>query len=177
MLLQNARHAARVDAAGEIVTLEHQDRRLWDRTAIAEGLALVAEQAGDPEAGTYALQAAVAAHHARAATAADTDWSAIVTDYDRLLARHPSVIIEFNRAIAVGFADGPDAGLVALDALADRPELADHHLYPAARGDALLRAGLPDAAAAEFRAARALAPSDAERRLLDRRIAECETAR
>ena len=121
MLLQNARRAARVDAAGEIVTLEHQDRRLWDRAAIAEGLALVAEQAGDPAAGSYALQAAVAAHHARAATAADTDWAAIVADYDRLLARHPSPIIEFNRAIALGFADGPDAGLVALDALAGPP--------------------------------------------------------
>lgn len=166
--LQHARRPARFDAAGDLVPLEEQNRELWDAVAIASGLRLVAE-AQFPR-GPYAVQAALAAEHDRAASAAATDWAAIVRLYDEL-PQNP--VIALNRAVAVAMADGPDAGLEALDALGEPPVLASTHLLPATRGELLRRAGRLSEAIPFLEAARHRAPSEAERRLLDRRLAEC----
>ncbi|MFA6576997.1 MAG: DUF6596 domain-containing protein [Nocardioides sp.] len=169
MLLQHSRHEARL-VAGELVTLEHQDRSRWDRAMIAEALAL-----GDVAAtsrGPYAVQAALAAVHALAATADETDWQAIVTLYDELLTLTPSPVVALNRAIAVGLCDGPLAGLAALDDVADDPALRAFHLLPASRGELLARAGRREEAVAELDRAIELAPTEQERRQLTRRRAE-----
>src|SRR6185436_9018321 len=148
MRLTDARRDARVDAAGEMVLLEDQDRGRWDRDAICEGLALVDAvlRAGPP--GPYALQAAIASVHARAARAADTDWREIAGLYRLLVAIHPSPVVALNHAVAVAMADGPAAGLGMIDALAATGALADYHLLPAARADLLRRLGRHDEAAA-----------------------------
>lgn len=170
MLLQHSRRAARV-VDGEQVRLEQQDRSRWDVGAIAEARRLLARQApGRP--GPYRIQAALALEHARARRVADTDWPAIVALYDDLLGLTPSPVVELNRAVAVGMSDGPLAGLMALDAVADHDRLADHPLVPAARGDLLARAGLPAEAAVELARAADLAPTDRERRALERRRTE-----
>ena len=172
MLLTDARRDARVDAAGELVLLEEQDRARWDRGAIGEGLALVgaALRAGPP--GSYALQAAIAGVHARAARAADTDWQEIAALYALLRSAHPSGVVALNHAAAVAMADGPEAGLRLMDALAADGALAGYHLLPAARADLLRRLGrLPEAAAA-YREALALVGNDADRRFLERRLAQ-----
>jgi RNA polymerase sigma-70 factor (ECF subfamily) len=168
LLLQHARRAARIDAAGDLVPLDEQNRELWDPVAIASGLRLVAE-APLPR-GPYAVQAAIAAEHDRAASADATDWSAIVALYDEL-PQNP--VIALNRAVAVAMAEGPDAGLAALDALGEPPALAATHLLPATRGEFLRRAGRYRAAIPFLEAARHRAPGEAERRYFDRRIAEC----
>jgi RNA polymerase sigma-70 factor (ECF subfamily) len=173
LLLQQSRRAARVDAGGDIVTLDEQDRRLWDRSAITEALAVLGAAAAHHDAGGYTLQAAIAAEHAKAGVAADTDWAAILALYDRLLRRHPSPVIALNRVVALGQVAGLDAALAALEQVASAPELVAYPLLPAVRADALHRAGRFAEAAKQYRAARVLAPSDAERRLFDRRIAEC----
>ncbi|MGV8848347.1 MAG: RNA polymerase sigma factor [Propionibacteriaceae bacterium] len=167
MLLQHARSAARIDAAGDLVPLEDQDRSLWDSTEIAEGLGLLA---GRPRTGRgpYRVQAEIQAVHARAATAAGTDWPTICDLYSELPA---SAIVELNRAIAVGMAQGPVAGLSMLADLEASGELAGYHLLPAARADLSRRAGWLTEAAALYRAAIALAPTEPERRFLDRRLA------
>lgn len=170
MLLQHARAGARVDAAGELVPLEEQDRSRWDAAGIAEGLELLA---GTPVRGPYGVQAAIQAVHARARTASDTDWREILAWYDRLPA---TPFVRLNRAIALGMADGPHAGLAELAALRTSGELARHHLLPAARADLSRRAGLPVAAAAHYREAIALAPTGAERRYLQRRLAGLDAA-
>lgn len=170
LLLQHARRAARIDGTGDLVPLEEQDRSRWDAVAISEGLALLAEV---PASGPYAVQAAIAAEHDRAPSAAATDWAAIRELYGLL----PSTpVVELNRAVAIGMADGPDAGLAALDALGEPPALASSFLLPATRADLLRRAGRHAEAAGWFERARMLAPGEAERRLLTRRIAECEAA-
>jgi len=171
LLLHDSRRDARVDASGDVVLLEDQDRSKWDRAAIDEGLGLVEralrETRGRP--GPYALQAAIAGVHAQAARAEDTDWPQIAALY-RVLARvAPSPIVELNRAVAVAMVDGPEAALAIVDALTS---LADYHLFHAARADLLRRAARPAEALAAYRRARDLAPNDAERRYLDRRIGE-----
>lgn len=167
MLLQNSRRDARHGATGEQLTLEEQDRALWRRDDIDRGLAMLASAHGT---GPYVLQAQIAACHARAATAADTDWSAIVFLYDELLDLTPSPVIELNRAIAIGMRDGPDAGLALLDAL----KLDGYRWLPVAQGDLLRRAGRNAAAATRFREALELTTSEPEHAELLRRLAALE---
>jgi RNA polymerase sigma-70 factor (ECF subfamily) len=172
MLLQDSRREARVDPSGDVVLLEEQDRARWDAAEIAEGLALVdgalRDERGDP--GPYALQAAIAALHAQAPTAEQTDWPQIAALYGVLARVAPSPVVALNRAVAVAMVDGPEAGLRALGALT--PELDGYHLLHAARADLARRLGRRDEALAAYRRARELAPNDAERRYLDRRIGE-----
>ncbi|MYY02720.1 sigma-70 family RNA polymerase sigma factor [Streptomyces sp. ATexAB-D23] len=159
LLIQHSRRAARLDADGHLVTLEHQDRTRWDHALITEGVTLAreAEAAGGP----YALQAAIAARHALAPTAAATDWAAIVARYDRLLALRTNPVVALNRAVALGMRDGPRAQLDAVDALGTPKELTGHHALPAVRADALRRLGRTREAARMYEAARAAAPNEA----------------
>jgi RNA polymerase sigma-70 factor, ECF subfamily len=172
MLLQDSRRAARTDHHGDLVTLEEQDRGRWDRAQIADGQQVLQEalQAGRP--GPYQLQAVIAACHAGADKAADTDWPVIARVYRQLGRINPSPVVELNRAVAVGMAQGPEAGLALLDALAADGALAGYHLLPAARADLLRRLGRQSEAADAYREALALCGTDAERRYLTRRLAE-----
>jgi RNA polymerase sigma-70 factor (ECF subfamily) len=174
MLLTDARRDARVGPTGEVILLEEQDRARWDQAAIGEGLALVVETLRAGASGSYALQAAIAGVHARAARAADTDWREIAALYALLAATHPSPVVALNHAVAVAMAEGPAEGLRLIDDLVVGGALADYHLLPAARADLLRRLGrLPEAAAA-YRQALALAGNAAESRFLERRLAEVE---
>jgi RNA polymerase sigma-70 factor (ECF subfamily) len=170
MLLHDARRMTRVDAWGAIVVLEDQDRSKWNRAQIAEGAALVegALRGGPP--GAYALQAAIAALHAQAETAAQTDWPQIAALYGVLSRVHPSAVVELNRAVAVAMADGLDQGLTLVDRLAG--ELESYHLFHAARADLLRRLGRTREAATAYRQALALAGNEAERAYLLRRLHE-----
>jgi RNA polymerase sigma-70 factor (ECF subfamily) len=172
MLLQDSRRAARTDDRGDLVTLEDQDRSRWDRAEIADGQRVLQDalQAGRP--GPYQLQAVIAACHAGADKAADTDWPVIARVYGQLGRINPSPVVELNRAVAVGMAQGPQAGLALLDALAADGALAGYHLLPAARADLLRRLGRQAEAADAYAAALALGGTDAERRYLTRRRAE-----
>ncbi|HKT32948.1 MAG TPA: RNA polymerase sigma factor [Gammaproteobacteria bacterium] len=172
MLLQESRRAARSTPQGELILLEDQDRALWNREQIAEGLVLVERSFASQRAGLYALQAAVAAEHARAPSAADTDWKRIVELYDALLRLQPSPVVELNRAVAVAMRDGPAAGLARVDALLARGELDDYHLAHAARADLCRRLGKTAEARAAYQRALALARQEPERRFLERRLAE-----
>lgn len=174
IMFQHARRATRFTTAGVAVPMEEQDRSVWDRLLIDEGRWHLrrAASTGRPP-GPYQLQAAIAGYHATAPDAGSTDWAAIVTHYDALLVAQPSPVIALNRAVAVGFRDGPAAGLVELDSLAGVPELAAYHLAPATRANFLRRLGRTSEASAAYREARDLAPTDADRRLLDRRLQEC----
>ncbi len=172
MLLHDARRDARVDDAGELRLLADQDRARWDRAQIDEGRALVRSSLRGAAPGPYALEAAIAAVHAEAASAEDTDWRQIAALYDRLHALHPSPVVALNGAVARAMADGPAAALPAVDALAE--PLATYHLWHAARADLLRRLGRRDEALSAYRRARALAQNEAERRFLARRIAEVE---
>jgi RNA polymerase sigma-70 factor, ECF subfamily len=169
MLLHHSRRDARVDERGEMVLLDDQDRSRWRRDEIAEGVAL-ARRAG--LAGPYGIQAAIAAEHARAATAADVDWRAIAFLYDRLAAASPSPVVELNRAVAVAMAYGPARGLELVDGLSSSDELAEYHLLHATRADLLRRLGRLGEAAAAYRRARDLATNPVERGFLERRRAE-----
>ncbi|GGU51719.1 RNA polymerase sigma factor [Streptomyces violascens] len=171
LLLVDARRAARVDAAGELVSLEDQDRALWDADRIAEGCALVVAALCGPRSGPYALQAAIAAVHDEAADVATTDWPQVVALYDVLLRVSPSPVIELNRAVAVAMRDGPEAGLAALDAL-NADALRGYHPLPAARADLLRRLGRTAEAAAAYRAALELVDNERERAFLRRRLAD-----
>jgi RNA polymerase sigma-70 factor, ECF subfamily len=170
MLLHDSRRNARVDDAGEVVLLGDQDRSLWDRAEIEEGRALLHAMLRRSRPGTYALEAAIAAVHADAASSADTDWKQIAAIYERLFALHPTPIVALNRAVAVSMADGPAAGLPLVEALSDL--LADYHLWHATRADLLRRLGRDEEAVTSYRRAHALAGNEAERRFLTRRIAE-----
>ncbi len=172
MLLHDARRATRVDGAGELVTLEDQDRSRWDRSEIDEGVAILeaAPRRGRP--GPYQLQAAIAACHATAADPAATDWTQIAELYGRLARVVPSAVVRLNQAVAVAMADGPAAGLALVDALDASGELAGYHLLPATRADLLRRLDRPAEAAAAYREALDLAVTEAERRYLARRLAE-----
>jgi RNA polymerase sigma-70 factor (ECF subfamily) len=176
LLLTDARREARVGADGEVVLLEDQDRTRWDRAAITEGLALVDGVLASGRPGSYALQAAIAGVHARAARATDTDWREIAGLYARLAATHPSAVVALNHAVAVAMADGPAEGLRRIDALASDGALAGYHLLPAARADLLRRLGRTVEAAAAYRDALALVGNEAERRFLERRLAEVALA-
>ncbi len=175
MLLHDARRVARVDEAGELVLLEDQDRARWDRAQIAEGVALAESALKDGGARPYAVQAAIAALHAEASRAADTDWPQIAALYEVLERVHPSPVVSLNRAVAVGMADGPVEGLRLLAAL--DAALPDYHLLPAARADLLRRLARWDDAAEEYRRALALVPSAPERRFLERRLREMDQGR
>jgi RNA polymerase sigma-70 factor (ECF subfamily) len=171
MLLHESRRAARTGADGDIVLLAEQDRALWNREQIAEGSALVtrALQSGRP--GPYALQAAVAAVHANAASAEATDWDEIVALYDMLLQIEPSPVVELNRAAAVAMRDGPAAGLALIDAILERGDLLDYHLAHAARADMCRRLGAAADARQSYERAIALVRQEPERRFLERRLA------
>jgi RNA polymerase sigma-70 factor (ECF subfamily) len=171
MLLQESRRAARASSTGDIVLLTDQDRSLWNREQIREGVALVERALGSRRFGPYTLQAAIAAVHAEAATADETDWREIVGLYDALLRMEPSPVIELNRAVAVAMRDGPGAGLELVDAILARGELADYHLAHAARADFCRRLGRNADARAAYRCAIALARQAPERRFLEARLA------
>ncbi len=177
MELQASRAAARTDADGNLVLLEDQDRRRWDRARIGRGLALLegAGARGNAGAGPYRLQAAIAACHARAASWEATEWGRIVDHYRALAALAPSPVIELNLAVAVGLAEGPAAGLAALDAL-DATALRDYHLLHAARADFLRRLGRFTVAAVEYRRALRLADNAREQAFLVGRLTACEAA-
>jgi RNA polymerase sigma-70 factor, ECF subfamily len=173
MLLQDSRRAARTDAAGELVTLEEQDRSLWDREQIAEGQGLVeAALRNRGGAGFYALQGAIAALHAQAARAPDTDWPQIAALYALLLRHHPSPVVALNHAAAVAMGEGLLRGLRLLEALEAGGELRTFHLLPAAKADVLRRLGRRAEAAAAYEQALRLVTQDAERRYLERRLRE-----
>jgi RNA polymerase sigma-70 factor, ECF subfamily len=172
MLLHDARRATRVDAAGELVPLEDQDRRRWDASQIAEGTRLLEAALRRGRAGPYQLQAAIAACHSTAPTASDTDWTQVAALYGQLERLVPSAVVRLNRAVAVGMRDGPAAGLALVERLEEAGELAGYHLLPATRADLLRRLGRTDEAAVAYRLALELAPTDPERRYLTRRLAE-----
>ena len=172
MEIQASRTRSRVDAAGDPVLLLDQNRALWDQLLIRRGLAALAraEQLGGA-LGPYALQAAIAACHARARTAADTDWGRIAALYDALAELAPSPVVELNRAMAVAMAFGPAAGLELVDALTSEPSLKSYHLLPSVRGDLLARLGRMDEARSEFTRAASLTRNARERKLLLERAA------
>jgi RNA polymerase sigma-70 factor, ECF subfamily len=170
LLLHDSRRDARATPEGDLVLLEDQDRDRWDRAEIAEGLSLVERALRRGPPGPYALQAAIAAVHARAARAADTDWRQITALYALLLARFPSPVVELNHAVAVAMSEGAEAGLRLLDSLSARGELSAYHLLPAARADLLRRLGRTGEASAAYRSALALVTNPAERRFLQRRL-------
>jgi predicted RNA polymerase sigma factor len=177
MEIQASRLAARVGADGGAVTLTYQDRGRWDRVLIKRGLAALqrAEESG-AALGPYALQAAIAACHARAATVEDTDWARIAGLYEALAELSPSPVVELNRAVAVSRAYGPSAGLELVEALADAPALQGYHLLPTVRGDLLEQLGRRDEARAEFERAASLTRNERERALLLDRAAACARA-
>ena len=177
MLLQDSRRDARVSADGELVLLEEQGRNLWHREQIQEGTEFVESALRRGAAGVYALQASIAALHANAKTAKDTDWPQIAALYDALLRTHASPVIEVNRAVAVAMARSVEEGLALLDELETRAELEEFHLLPAARADLLRRLGSMAEAADAYRRALTLATNDIERRFLRRRLAELEKLR
>jgi RNA polymerase sigma-70 factor, ECF subfamily len=172
MLLHDARRATRVDAAGDLVRLEDQDRARWDAGETEEGVAALDAALRRGQPGPYQVQAAIAACHATATGAADTDWAQIAALYGELARLVPSPVVELNRAVAVAMADGPAAGLELVAALDASGALRGYHLLPATRADLLLRLGRRDEAAASFAEALDLAGTDAERRFLTRRLAE-----
>ena len=173
MEIQASRLAARRGSDGEPILLADQDRRRWDQVLIRRGsLALERAEGLGGALGPYALQAAIAACHARARHAEDTDWARIVALYDALAQVAPSPIVDLNRAVAVAMAYGPAAGLEALEPLADEPALRGYHLLPAVRGDLLVKLDRPDEAAREFRRAAEMARNSREQALLRRRAAD-----
>jgi len=174
MLLQESRRAARAAPSGELVLLEHQDRSLWDRSLIAEGVVLVERALASRGFGAYGVQAAIAAVHAEAPSVAATDWAQIVALYDVLLGMAASPVVALNRAVAVAMRDGPEAGLNIVDHLLEQGELAGYHLAHAARADLCRRLGRAAEARHSYRKALHLARQEPERRFLERRLGELE---
>ncbi len=171
MLLHDSRRQARVDAAGALVTLEEQDRSLWDRDQIEEGLALVDAGLRKGRIGPYQLQAAIAALHGEAASPEKTDWPQIAALYGELARIHPSPVVQLNGAVAIGMSEGPRRGLALIDELGAVGELDRYHLFHAARADMLRRLGSFEAAADAYRRALALMANGVERAYLERRLA------
>jgi len=171
MLLHDSRRGARVDAAGALVTLEEQDRSLWDRAQIDEGLGLVEAALRRGRVGPYQLQAAIAALHAEAVSPVDTDWRQIAALYGVLARLQPSPVVRLNGAVAVGMSEGPDRGLALIGELGATGELDRYHLFHAARADMLRRLGSFEAAADAYRRALALMANGVERAYLERRLA------
>ncbi|GAA2593868.1 RNA polymerase sigma factor [Actinomadura fulvescens] len=172
MLLHDARRPARFDTAGDLVPLEEQDRTRWDAGQIGEGTALLEAVLRRGRPGPYQVQAAIAACHTGAARAADTDWPQIAALYGELARLAPSPVVELNRAVAIGMAQGPAAALPLVEALDEAGRLAGYHLLPAVRADLLRRLGRTADAAAAYRDALALTTDEPERRYLQRRLAE-----
>jgi RNA polymerase sigma-70 factor (ECF subfamily) len=172
MSLHNARRQARLDEAGELVTLEDQDRALWDKAAIEEGCHVLDRAVGLRRRGPYQLLAAIAACHATASGPEATDWTEIVALYDQLQRLNPTPVVTLNRAVAIAMADGPAAGLAQVDDLEAAGHLAGYYLLPATRADLLRRLGRNAEAEAAYRRALELAPTDAERHYFQRRLTE-----
>ena len=170
MVLHDSRREARTSPDGELIVLEEQDRSLWNKALIAEGTVLVQRALSVPRFGPYAIQAAIAAVHADAATAADTDWTEIVGLYDVLLTLSPSPVVELNRAVAVAMRDGPQAGLQLVDAILSRGDLGEYRLAHAARADLSRRLGRTEDARASYSRALQLTRQEPERRFITRRI-------
>ncbi len=173
MLLQDSRRAARASRAGDIILLDDQDRSLWNRAQIEEGLALARRALGSRRFGPYTLQAAIAGVHAEAPAASATDWNRIVGIYDLLIGVEPSPVIELNRAAAIAMRDGPAAGLVLIDTILERGDLRDYQPAHAARADLLRRLGRMPEASGSYRRALELTRQAAARRFLEKRLAEC----
>jgi RNA polymerase sigma-70 factor, ECF subfamily len=174
MLLQDSRRVARSSLAGEIILLEDQDRSLWNREQIAEGKGLVERALSSGRFGPYTLQAAIAAVHAQAPSAAATDWAQIAALYDVLARAVPSPVVELNRAVAVAMRDGPAAGLALIDAILADGDLADYHLAHSARAELCRRLGRTAEARDSFERALALTRQEPERRFLERRLRELD---
>jgi RNA polymerase sigma-70 factor (ECF subfamily) len=170
MLLQESRHAARVSPTGELILLENQDRSLWNREQIAEGVALLEKALNSRRFGPYTLQAAIAAVHAEAESVAATDWRQIVEIYDQLVRIQPSPVVHLNRAVAIAMRDGPEAGLAHIDAVLEHGELANYYLAHSARADMCRRLGRADEARSSYEKALALTQQEPERQFLEERI-------
>jgi RNA polymerase sigma-70 factor (ECF subfamily) len=174
MLLQESRRAARTSPTGDLILLEAQDRSLWNQAHIREGKAHLERALASPPIGPYTIQAAIAAVHADAATAADTDWHQIVELYDALLQLQPSPVVALNRAVAAAMRDGPEAGLALIDDILANGDLADYHLAHAARADLCRRLGRTAEARESYERALALAKQEPERRFLQQRLRELQ---
>ncbi len=172
MLLHDSRRAARTLPTGDLILLENQDRSLWNRDQITEGVSLVARALSSGQVGPYTLQAAIAAAHAQAPSSATTDWAQIVALYDLLMRAEPSPVVELNRSVAVAMRDGPAAGLSLIDAILARGELGKYHLAYAARADLCRRLGQTVEARASYEQALGLTQQEPERRFLKRRLSE-----
>ena len=170
MLLQESRRAARTSPAGELILLENQDRSLWNRGQIAEGVALVEKALNSRRFGAYTLQAAIAAVHAEAESVAVTDWRQIVALYNQLVRIQPSPVVHLNRAVAIAMRDGPEAGLTHIDAVLAHGELANYYLAHAARADMCRRLGRTAEARSSYEKALALTQQEPERQFLQERI-------
>jgi RNA polymerase sigma-70 factor (ECF subfamily) len=170
MLLQESRRAARTSPAGELILLENQDRALWNREQIAEGLALVEKALESRRFGAYTLQAAIAAVHAEAESTAATDWRQIVALYDQLARIQPSPVVYLNRAVAIAMRDGPEAGLRQIDAVLEHGDLANYYLAHSARADMCRRLGRTAEARSSYEKALALTQQEPERQFLQARI-------
>jgi RNA polymerase sigma-70 factor (ECF subfamily) len=174
MLLQESRRAARTSPTGELILLENQDRSLWNREQIAEGVAWLEQALDSRRFGAYTLQAAIAAVHAQAASVAATDWGRIVALYDQLLRIQPSPVVELNRAVALAMRDGPEAGLAQIDALLEQGELANYHLAHSARAEMYRRLGRTAEARSAYELALALTRQAPERQFLQERIRQLD---
>lgn len=170
MLLHESRRAARTSPTGELILLENQDRALWNKEQIAEGVALLEKALKSRRFGSYTLQAAIAAAHAGAESVAATDWRKIVALYDRLLRIQPSPVVQLNRAVAIAMCDGPEAGLAHIDAVLEHGELANYYLAHSARADMYRRLGRTAEARASYEKALALTQQEPERQFLQERI-------
>jgi RNA polymerase sigma-70 factor, ECF subfamily len=170
MLLQESRRAARTSPSGELILLENQDRSLWNREQIGEGLALLKKALKSRRFGSYTLQAAIAAVHAEAESLAATDWRQIVALYDQLLRIQPSPVVQLNRAVAIAMRDGPEAGLAHIDAVLEHGELANYYLAHSAQADMYRRLGRTSEARASYEKALALTQQEPERQFLQERI-------
>ena len=172
MLLHDSRRATRTSPTGDLILLENQDRALWNRDQIAEGVSLVARTLSSGQVGPYTIQAAIAAAHAQAASSATTDWGQIVSLYDLLMRAEPSPVVELNRAVAVAMRDSPLAGLTLIDTILAQGDLGNYHLIHAARADLCRRLGRTVEARASYERALSLTQQEPERRFLERRLSE-----
>jgi RNA polymerase sigma-70 factor (ECF subfamily) len=170
MLLQESRRTARTSPAGELILLENQDRSLWNRAQIAEGVALVEKALNSRRFGSYTLQAAIAAVHAEAESPGATDWRQIVSLYDQLVRIQPSPVVQLNRAVAIAMRDGPEAGLAHIDAVLEHGELANYYLAHSARAEMCRRLGRTAEAKSSYERALALTQQEPERQFLQERI-------
>lgn len=175
MLLHESRRPARTTPAGDLILLEDQDRSLWDRNMIEEGLALVKQAFSSNRPGPYTLQAAIAAIHTEAKSSDATDWAQIAGLYSMLLRINPSPVVELNRAVAIAMHDGPEAGLQQIDAVLERGELNDYHLAHSARAELCRKLGRTNEARTSWERALALAQQDPERRFIERKLGELGT--